>query len=128
MILRDINIKYEDHPFYKKDQIEVSSEFEQILQEIELVLYTQKGSVLGEEDFGASVEDYLFRMNLDPKSIQRSIKQHLLQEIPELKKFNMRLDVSIEDKASFSMGVINIKITDNTQDPNLTTKLQAIFR
>ena len=63
---RDIYIKSEEDPGFRPDQVEVYDELEAVLQQIKMTLFTNKGEVLGEPDFGLQVEKYLFEFSVNP--------------------------------------------------------------
>ena len=54
--LRDFYLRQTNDPAFRPDQLEVYDDLEGMLQQIRMVLFTQKGEVLGEPDFGLDVE------------------------------------------------------------------------
>jgi hypothetical protein len=123
----DINIKYPTHPRFKSGIFEVSDELEQILQHIEMTLYTDRGTVLGEEDFGAGLDSFLYKLNVQPKVIERLVYTNLLEEIPELHRYGLNVKVRIENLPSDSIGIVEIELTEQEQEQD-PIQIQAIFR
>jgi hypothetical protein len=56
----DIYLRIPTDPNYDPTQIEVDDDFYNFLQAIEMILTTRKGDVLGDPDFGANLEDYVW--------------------------------------------------------------------
>jgi hypothetical protein len=56
----DIYLRIPTDPNYDPTQIEVDDDFANFLQVIEMILTTRKGDVLGDPNFGANLEDYVW--------------------------------------------------------------------
>lgn len=123
----DFNIKYKNHPRWKSGEMEVSDDLEQIIQEIELCLFTQIGTVIGEEDFGAGLETYMYKLNVNPKKLKGIVTSTLNKEIPELtSKYSYEVDVKVENMIADAIGIIEIKLFDSAKSFK-QAELQAIF-
>jgi hypothetical protein len=48
------------YPYYDANEIEINDRVELLLQEVEMILTTPKGSVLGDPDFGLSLDSYIW--------------------------------------------------------------------
>lgn len=123
----DINIKYPTHPRFKSGIFEVSDKLEQILQHIEMTLYTDRGTVLGEEDFGAGLDSFLYKLNVQPRIIERLVYTNLLEEIPELQGYGLNVKVAVENLAADAIGIVEIELTEREQEQD-PIQIQAIFR
>ena len=53
--IRDFYMRSEEDPNYKKGILEVSDNTEEAISQIKMTLLTEKGSVLGDPDFGLDV-------------------------------------------------------------------------
>lgn len=60
-------------------KIETSSEIEQILQRIRVILGTNRGDVLGDFSFGTDIKKYIFSMDFNVDEIQDYIQGQIIQ-------------------------------------------------
>ena len=60
-------------------KIETSSEIEQILQRIRVILGTNRGDVLGDFSFGTDIKKYIFSMDFNVNEIQDYIQGQIIQ-------------------------------------------------
>lgn len=87
--LRDLYIRPQTDPAFKADQFEVYDELESTLQQIKMTLFTQKGEVLGEPEFGIEVEKYLFEFDINPFALTREASNQINTYVLEGKKRNI---------------------------------------
>jgi hypothetical protein len=59
-------MRSEEDPKYKNGILQIADQTEEAINQIKMTLLTEKGSVLGEPDFGIDVNRYLFDFDLDP--------------------------------------------------------------
>jgi len=64
--IRDFYMRSEEDPKYKNGILQIADQTEEAINQIKMTLLTEKGSVLGEPDFGIDVNRYLFDFDLDP--------------------------------------------------------------
>ena len=67
--LRDFYTRTLDDPKYLGDRVEISDDLESTIQQVKMTLFTKKGEVLGEPDFGLDLNKYLFEYDIDPMSL-----------------------------------------------------------
>lgn len=60
-------------------KLETTSEIEQILQRIRVILGTNKGDVLGDFGFGCDIKKYIFSMDVNADDLQDYIEAQILQ-------------------------------------------------
>jgi hypothetical protein len=89
--LRDFYFREPGDPRYREDQLEVSDDLESTLQQIRMTLFTNKGEVLGEPDFGVDLEKYLFEFSIDPFSVSLAAAEQINKYVGETRK--RRIDV-----------------------------------
>ena len=63
--LRDFYTRTTDDSKYLSDRVEVSDDLESAIQQVKMTLFTKKGEVLGEPDFGVDIDSYLFEYSID---------------------------------------------------------------
>lgn len=112
--LRDFYIRPEGDPAYISGQLEVQNEIESLLQQIKMILFTNRGEVLGEPGFGLEVEKYLFEFNIDPFALTREATQQIVKYAGETRKRDIKVRPASynDDKAGREIFVLLIDIPE----------------
>ena len=99
---KDFYIKYEGHPKFTNNNIIEEDIINVIIQKYELLLFTNKGEVLGQPNFGADLEEYLFQTKVSATFVKDTITRQIAEYIPELVQMNYKLEVSfVKDIESY---------------------------
>ena len=85
-----------------------------IVQKYEMIIFTNKGEVLGEPNFGASLTELLYETRLSAESIEGDIKAQIADYIPEIDQIGYELMVEFFDDPERHQEymVINFVISD----------------
>jgi hypothetical protein len=110
--IRDFNIRSKGHPKYSSTRVLEDRTIEFVVQKLENMLFTNKGDVLGDPDFGANLEYYLWSTNVPVGKIESEIRAQIEIYIPELKTFQYTLSVEIYQGTVRDILQVNIKIKD----------------
>ncbi len=111
--IKDLNIRGKDHPKYSSTRVIEDRTIEFVIQKLENVLFTNKGDVLGDPDFGANLEYYLWTTNVPVAKIESEIRQQINKYIPELNSMEYSISTEIYEGTARDILQINIKIKDN---------------
>jgi hypothetical protein len=84
--LRDFYTRLDDDLRYEEGRLEISDDLESAIQQVKMTLFTNKGEVLGEPDFGIDIEKYLFEYSLDSDAISREASSQINRYAGELAK------------------------------------------
>lgn len=76
-MLRDIYAIPEEEPRYKDNAIEITSELDEIIQQVDMILFTNKGDVLCMPEFGCNLERYLFDTSYNESVIRQIIMDQI---------------------------------------------------
>lgn len=95
-MLREIYFRDSSDPKYKKELIETNSKLESVLNKIRMILFTNRGEILGEPNLGMNLEDYLFTFNFDQQELKSKFNSQVNAYIPEQSEFKINMDVSFE--------------------------------
>ena len=98
MALRDVKdlvIRYPGHPKYQPDRIIEDDEVEVIVQKLEMILFTNKGEVLGNIDIGANLEYYLWQTRVTTGNLKNKVAEQIATYIPELIAIGYSFDVQL---------------------------------
>lgn len=109
----DIYMKIPTDPYFDDDELEVDDDIFNFVQNIEMILTTNKGDVFGEPDFGASLESYLWNRNVSPSTIISDINKQIVLYCPTASnRIPYKVDVSfIEGDMTDSM-LVDVVIDD----------------
>ncbi len=110
----DFYILYPGHPRYESANLIEDDLIRIIVQKYEMIIFTIKGDVLGDPNFGASLESLLHTTLLSGIAVEESIKAQIDTYIPELqgRKYTLRVEF-IQDNTDFrEVMVIYFQIAD----------------
>lgn len=93
--LRDFYMRTPDDPKYRANQVEIADDLEATLQGIRMTLFTNKGEVLGDPDFGVSLNNYLFEFSVDPFAVAREAADQINRYVGETRKRKIEVKPSI---------------------------------
>lgn len=91
----DFYIKYPGHPKYQSSVFIEDETVRVIIQKYEMILFTNKGELLGDPNFGCELPALLFETYLSAESIQAEIRSQISIYIPELNSVEYQLTVEI---------------------------------
>ena len=80
----DFYIKYQGHPRFDPSQIMEDEVLNVILQKYEMILYTNKGELLGEPDFGGDLELLLHETKVSSTTVETNLHPQIQTYITEL--------------------------------------------
>lgn len=97
---------------YKENVLEITSELDTIIQQVDLLLFTNKGDVLLMPEFGCNLEQYLFETTWN----ETAIKEMILQQIRTFiyTDTSIKVDVNVKFyKWDFNVAmVVDLLIND----------------
>ena len=91
---KDLYIKYEGHPRFHSERIIEDDIVEVIVQKLEMVLFTNKGSLYGEPNLGSNLEYFLWETKIPVSDIRSLVVDQINTYMPELNQ--MGYDFSID--------------------------------
>jgi hypothetical protein len=110
---RNFYITYNGHPRYKDDEFLIEDALLNVLQKIEMTLFSNQGDYIGDLNYGCSLELYIWETSVSAEYIKNVIIQQFSTYIPELASFNYTLDVYImEGKDILDILVVEIVLED----------------
>tara|TARA_R110000772_G_scaffold2410_1_gene8327 strand:+ start:43873 stop:44250 length:378 start_codon:yes stop_codon:yes gene_type:complete len=90
----DFYIKYPGHPNFDDTQLIQDEIVRVIIQKYEMILFTNKGEVLANPDFGGDLEKLLHQTRVSAQYVEKDLNEQISIYIPELTGISYRLDVS----------------------------------
>jgi phage baseplate assembly protein W len=114
-MLKEIYLRGPEDPKYQSKLLETDSKIEAVLNKIRMILFTNRGEVLGEPDLGMNLEDYLFQFGFDEADIKNKFMAQVNQYIPEMTEFSINMSVSFETDGVQNMSYLFITINQEVQ-------------
>lgn len=90
---REIYMRDPSDPYYKSGILEVNDEIETLIGHIKMMLFTNKGEIIGAPDFGASLDEQLFTNNVNEYSLRSNLEDQTLKFIPLAEKYQVQYDI-----------------------------------
>tara|TARA_R100000005_G_C4962255_1_gene178467 strand:+ start:180 stop:542 length:363 start_codon:yes stop_codon:yes gene_type:complete len=111
-MLNEIYNRNPQDPNYTPDQLEMDDTLEMFKQQIESVLFTPKTSVLGNVDFGASLEEYIWSFRTSADDLNYAITNQISAYCSLAGEFPYTIDTkfyagTIRDIAEISIIIDN---------------------
>jgi hypothetical protein len=109
-MLKEIYIINQNEPGYDPDKIEERDSVRVLLQKIKMIMFTRKGDVLGDTNFGMSIEDLLFEFGFSANELRMAFDQQLATYVPEAASFDLRFDVNFVPGTVRDLAYIDIYV------------------
>jgi hypothetical protein len=98
----DFYIGYPGHPRFKNLELIEDDIVRVIIQKYEMVIFTNKGELLGDPNFGAGLTELLYETRISAESVEADIRAQIADYIPELEGIDYDLNVEfVEDPENF---------------------------
>jgi hypothetical protein len=110
----DFYILYEGVPFYTPVDLIEDDVIKVIIQKYQLIIFTIKGEVLGQPDFGANLDELLFETNVSESTVKEIILEQLSLFCTEIYSTNFDVNiVFVQDPENYQdMMFINLTINE----------------
>ena len=111
---KDFYIRYQGHPQYVSGNLIEDDVINVIIQKYEMLIFTNKGEVMGDPNFGADLLLILYETKVSASHVEEVIKNQISLYIPELDSMNYTLKaVFTEDPDNFQeMLFIYFQLSD----------------
>lgn len=93
-MLRDIYAIPQEEPRYKDNVLEISNELDEIIQQIDMILFTNKGDVLCMPEFGCNLSKYLFETSYNKEQIRNIILTQINSFVYLKGSYNVDVDIN----------------------------------
>jgi hypothetical protein len=110
----DFYILYKDHPRYVPKELIEDEVVNVIIQKYEMILFTNKGEVMGDPEFGANLLELLYQTKVSESYVISTIDEQIAKYVPELSNSNYTLNVVfVQDPENYQdIMFVNLKIAD----------------
>ena len=95
-MLSEIYCRNSSDPNYNPKTLVTASVLEGLLTKIRMIIFTERGEILGVPGLGLNLEDHLFELNANVGQIQKSFYDQLTAFAPEAGRFNVTIEVNFQ--------------------------------
>ena len=106
----DIYFKLPSDPVFDAFGIEEESALEIFLQQVDMILTTTKGSVLGDPEFGLNLDQYLWSYSGGSGSIKQDVQQQINQYVETDVPIDYNIDVSFISGEIYDTILIDVSV------------------
>jgi hypothetical protein len=110
----DFYILYPGHPRFIDNTMIEDDLVRVIIQKYEMILFTNKGEVLGDPNFGGDLPRLLYQTRVSASTVEKNILEQIFDYIPEIGSLNFQLKVDFYADPVNYQDIMEIKfqITD----------------
>ena len=103
----DFYIGYPGHPNFRDLELIEDDLVRVIVQKYEVIIFTNKGELLGDPNFGANLTELLHETRISAEAVESDIRAQIADYIPELDGIDFELTVEfVEDPENFQEVMI----------------------
>lgn len=116
---KDIYAKYVGHPSYNNTRIIEDNLTNIIIQKYMNIIFTNKGDVFGDPNFGADLVLLLHTTKVSAKYVERTINEQIVKYIPELSDISYDLKVTFEENPNNYTDIMLIDFKVREEEVNV---------
>ncbi len=111
---KDYYTGFQGHPKFISNKIIEDDPIRVIVQKYEMLIFTNKGDLLGDPDFGCDLQRLLFQTKISSSNVKNTIIQQINKYIPEISGTGYTLEVSFMDNPDKyqEIMVVDFQLTD----------------
>ena len=107
----DFYITNSNEPTYTDNKPEEDDIIEVIIQKYKMILFTNKGELLGDPNFGGDMEYLLFETKVSDTYVIEELTKQIIDYIPELMSMNYTLDIVFTQDPNNFYDIMTIKFS-----------------
>lgn len=97
-------------PKYQNDKLQQDNEISMLLTQIETLLFTRRGDVLGNPSFGMNLEDFVYSFQYNNYQIRGLVSRQISDFIPLASKYNVGVEVDFIEESSKHIMFLDITV------------------
>lgn len=106
----ELYIKAIGDPNFRSDQMQVDEDIQLMLTQIETLLFTSKGDVMGAPNFGLNLEDYVYSFMYNNDMIKGVVSSAIAENVPFSTKYPVTVNVDYITETDRNAMYIDITI------------------
>lgn len=108
-------VKNIGEPNFQPDRIQQDEDLSMLLTQIETVLFTNKGEVLGDEAFGCNLEQYVYEFRYNDFLLRNAIVEQINLYVPLSQKYSVDIEVDFAEEVDRHAVFLDITIDSRIQ-------------
>ena len=108
----DFYIRSASHPSYEEKKLTEEELINVIIQKLEMVLFSNKGDLMGDPFFGSDLEYYLWSTRVPSVEIRKKVNEQVINYIPELDIMGYSLNVDIYEGSLRDIMYLKFRIKE----------------
>jgi len=109
-MLKEIYCRNYTDPYYNYTVLETNDPLEALLTKIRMIIFTNRGEVLGYPDLGLDLEILLFELNFNAYQIQNDLYAQIGNYCLEAPNYNINIEVNLVPGTVRDIAYIDIYI------------------
>jgi len=109
-MLKEIYCRNESDPGYLPGILETGSPYEALLTKIRMIIFTNRGELIGDPNFGLSLEQLLFELNANTLKIKQEFYGQLSAYVPDTANTPVSIEVTFSEGTVRDICYIDIYI------------------
>jgi hypothetical protein len=97
-------------PNFDAEQMQADEDIQMLLTQIETLIFTNKGEVIGNADFGLNIEDYVYSFRYNDTMLQNMIENAIYTYVPLSYKYPVSVRVEFTSETERNIVFIDISI------------------
>jgi hypothetical protein len=106
----ELYIKSAGDPNFDSEQLQVDEDIQLLLTQIETLIFTNKGDVMGVPEFGLNLEDYVYSFMYNDDMLKGLVSNAISQFIPLSNKYPVNVTVEYVTESERNAVYIDIVI------------------
>jgi hypothetical protein len=106
----ELYVKAIGDPNFDANQMQSDEEIQMMLTQIETLIFTTKGDVMGDPDFGLNIEDYIYSFRYNDTMLQGMIETNIDRYIPLANKYPVSVGVEFTQETERNLVYIDISV------------------
>jgi hypothetical protein len=116
----DFYISYPGHPKFSDKELIEDEVIRVIIQKYEMIVFTNKGELFGDPNFGGDLERLLHETKVSAKVVENDLRDQIIEYIPEIRDISYELSVSFYQDPENYQDVMEIFFKISEYDVLLT--------
>lgn len=98
---------------YYENALQIQDPISKVLQRLEMVLFSNKGEVLGEQNLGLSLEEILFNLGYSVGDVEKELNEQINLYVDPTNRYQIETELFVKDDPLHNASILYIKILVN---------------
>jgi hypothetical protein len=109
-MIKEIYCRNLSDPQFNSQQLETTNAIEALLTKLRMIMFTNRGEILGQPDLGLDLEYHLFELNFNSFQLQQNFLGQIAKYVPEGSFYRIDIEVNFVPGTVRDIAYIDIYI------------------